>query len=41
MRSEERVFAKGECKDRGLKQFEDVGAWVHQHVRETGHAMHS
>lgn len=37
--SEELVFAKAECKECGLKRFEDARAWVHQHVRETGHAI--
>ena len=34
---EEQMFEKAECKVCGLKHFDDVRAWAHQHVRETGH----
>jgi hypothetical protein len=37
---EEAMFEKAECRDCGVKKFEDVRDWAHQHVRETGHAVH-
>lgn len=36
---EEAMFEKAECKDCGLKRFDQVRAWAHQHVRETGHRV--
>jgi hypothetical protein len=36
---EEPMFEKGECRDCGMKSFEDVRAWAHAHVRQTGHAV--
>jgi hypothetical protein len=36
---EELIFEKGECRDCGLKSFDGVRAWAHQHVQETGHAV--
>ncbi|HEX7931003.1 MAG TPA: hypothetical protein VF470_08900 [Sphingomicrobium sp.] len=38
--SEELMFEKAECRDCGLKVFETSRAWAHQHVCETGHAIH-
>lgn len=37
---EEPIYEKAECQDCGVKQFDDVRAWAHQHVRDTGHAVH-
>jgi hypothetical protein len=37
---EEAIFENAECRDRGLKRFDQVRDWAHQHVRETGHAVH-
>jgi hypothetical protein len=37
---EEAMFEKAECRDCGVKAFEDVRPWAHDHVRATGHAVH-
>ena len=37
---EEQMFEEAECPTCGKKIFEDVRAWAHQHVRDTGHAVH-
>lgn len=37
--SEEQMFEKAECRDCGVKHFDDARAWAHQHARETGHAV--
>lgn len=37
---EEALFEKAECKDCGLKHFQDTRDWAHRHVRETGHVVH-
>lgn len=38
--SEELMFERAECSDCGARRLDDVRAWAHQHVRETGHAVH-
>jgi len=38
--TEELIFEKAECRDCGVKAFEGVRAWAHQHVKNTGHAVH-
>jgi hypothetical protein len=38
--TEELMFEKAECKECGVKYFESARNWAHQHVRDTGHAVH-